>query len=356
MFPTFERLFRLPRLRSGIALQDKQTSLLRLLAVAHREQLDLATLIGNLAVEYPGSYGRKLRRFQRWIAADSSVVAALTHNPGVLNEDDALAIQCGSETGLLQETYDDLLGHRNLSAPNVSATIVRGAISYAIVIAFFTLLILTLVMIFVVPTIASIFEDFAMELPQPMSILIDFCEGGSVYLPLVVLAMIVCIATVFSSEFQQFLSKTRLRRLWPTSSTQHSASLMRLTALPTETGFAIGPTLTAAAQYHPDRVCRRRLLEVRTRSASESDLWLNLSRHGLIERHYGDQIVKIGDPSVRAWTLRSLSNSQSVNGQQKAEFLARVVQYVPIILLGLMVGWIVVALLQSLSRLVLSLA
>ena len=360
MFPTFERLFhvliRTPRLRSGISLYDKQTSLLRLLAVAHREQLDLAKLIGNLASEYPGAYGRRLHHFQRWIAADSSVAAALSHNPGVLDADDALAIQCGSATGLLRETYEDLLRHREPSLQNASANIIRSAFFYSVAIAFFTLLILTLVMIFIVPSIAAIFDEFAMELPPPMLTLVALCEGGAVYLPIMVLVFVVCLAAIVSSDPQRWISRTRLRRFWPSTSTQYSASLLRLVALPTEIGCAIGPTLTAAAQYHPDQVCRRRLLDVRTRSKTESELWLNLSRHRLIEADYGEQIVRISDPSVRAWTLRSLSKSLSVSGRQRAEFLARMIQYVPVILLGLLVGWIVIALLQTLSRLSLSLA
>lgn len=358
MFNTFTNFFRL-LLPSGIvgnSLRSKQNSLLRMLSVSHSQRLDPKILIQNLAAEYPGPYGRKLMLLQRWIAADSSMVAALSHTRGVLDENDALAIQCGIETNTLDETFHCLLAHCEKDDHTATSDIVRGTIGYVIGVTCFATLVSAFLMIFIVPTFEQMFDEFEMALPATMSSLIDFSEQVAIFIPVLFMGVIGLVILLLVDDFRRGIRHSSLARFFPTIGRQRRAGLLRLLALPTALGQQIGPTLTAAAQFHPDRNFRKRLLRARTDAQSEADTWLQLAQQGLISRSHCDQLRKITSPSLRAWTLNALADKDRCLANQRTEFFARVIQHAPIIVLGIFVGWVAVAVIQTLTDLIGSLA
>lgn len=357
----FHRLARfaksiLPGWIVGNSIRHKQQALLRILSIAHSQQLDPKTLITNLAAEHPGPYGRKLMLLQRWIAADSSISAALSHTPGVLSEDDALAIQCGIETNTLDETFDYLLERTEADNPTTTAEIIRSSLGYVIGVVCFAILVGTFIMIFIVPTFEQIFEEFGMELPPMMMALIDFSKFCASIFALILLAVLGLGFLLLLSDVRRGIMHSPLGRLLPTTATRRSAGLFRLLAIPTGLGQPIASTLTVAAQFHPYRYYRKRLLLARTEARNDADIWRQLANQGLISKNQGEQLGNIDTPSLRAWTLTKLAVGNHRRANQQAEFLARVLQHVPIILLGIIVGWIAIAVMQTLTDLIRSLA
>lgn len=354
LYKTIRRLW--PYRGGRSVLRSKQISLLRVLAVARSENLDPKTLIQNLAAEYPDSYGQKLISLQRWIAADSSISAALAHTPGVLSDDDILAIQCGIETGTLDETLKFLVDQDPGHPESNTSEIIRSTLGYVFATLCFAVLVVTFLMVFIVPTFEQMFEEFALELPPLMLALIVFCREFAFVIPILILIAFAMGILFFFEDVRRALQRSMLGRLLPGKSARRKASLLRLFALPTSIGQPLATTVTAAAQHHSDRNCRQRLLQARTDSTSEADLWNQLARQGLITRNQGEQIVKIVSPSLRSWALETLADRTGRRGDQKNEFLARVLQHVPIIILGLFVGWIALAVMQTLTSLIQSLA
>jgi type II secretory pathway component PulF len=357
-------LFQLPRLLAGIlpsgivgnSLRSKQKSLLRILAVAHSQRLDPKTLIQNLAAEYSDAYGKKLMAFQRWIAAESSMSAALAHTPGALDEQDTLAIQCGIETNTLDETFEFLLRDDPGLHEKRGGDLVWGTAGYVIPILFMAVLITSFLLIFIVPTFEVIFEEFDLALPSLMSSLIEFNNRFGFLVPLLMLVGVGVGTLLLFSDVRRLLRHSVLGRLMPTASALRSAGLMRLLALPVGMGNPVGPTLTAAAQFHPDRNCRKRLLLARTNSQSDADTWSQLADQGLIKKSQSEQLRSIETPSLRAWALRTLADRTLDRSFQKTEFFARLLQHLPIIILGLFVAWVVIAVMQTLTSLIHSLA
>lgn len=340
----------------GNSRRSKQNSLLRILSVAHSQRLDPKTLIENLSAEYPGRYGQKLRLLQRWLAADSSISAAIAHTPGVLDEDDTLALQCGIETNTLDETLQFLLQHTERDDQSIASDLIRGMAGYVIGVLIFAMIVTTFLMIFIVPTLSQIFEEFALELPMAMSALIEFSELGATLVPLALLALIGSAVLLLFEDVRRAIRRSPLGRMMPTVARRQSAGLLRLLALPTSLGQPIGPTLTAAAQFHPNQRWRKRLLLARTGAVSESDIWRQLADQRLIARLQGEQLGNIENASLRAWTLVTLADRDRQLANQKTESIARVFQHVPTIILGIFVGWIVIAVMQTLTNLASSLA
>jgi type II secretory pathway component PulF len=340
----------------GNSLSSKQQSLLRILSISHSQRLEPKTLIQNLAAEYPDAYGRKLLRLQRWVAADSSMSAAIAHTPGVLSDGDALAIQCGIETNTLDETFDYLLEHNRRNEETTAAGVLRSSLEYVVAVLCFSIVIATFLMLFVVPTFVQLFDEFDMAIPFAMSSLIEFCKDFSLALPLVLLIALGVAVLFLSEDFRRLARHSPLGKLAPTVATRQSAGLLRLLAMPSKTGKPLAPTLTAAAQFHPDPKYRQRLLQARTDSVSDTDIWSQLARQKLISKNQGEQLGYITDSSLRAWTLSTLSDRTGDRAARRSEFLARIMQHIPVLMVGLFVGWIAIAIMQTLTHLIRSLA
>ena len=93
----------------GDTLRVKQRSLIRILALAHREHLDPQPLIKNLAKGHRGRYRRRLNRLYRRIASGTPILKALEQVPNAISDHDLLALQLGMNTGSLTTTYDRLI-------------------------------------------------------------------------------------------------------------------------------------------------------------------------------------------------------------------------------------------------------
>lgn len=336
----------------GASLRSKQRSLLRILSVSHSEQLNPAQLVQNLAAEYPGSYGRKLHRLQRWIAAESSMSAAIAHSPGALCDDDALAIQCGIETKSLDQTFAFLHDHRETNDHSDSSNIARNSLGYVIALLIFFVLATTFLMVFVIPTLNVMFDELGWKIPAPMSALIEFCDSYWLLFPLAILTALGVAILFLSHDFRRLIRYSPFRRLLPTVAKRQTAGLLRLLSIPTGIGQPLAATLTAAAQFHPDRRSRLHLLQARTDSVSDIDTWNQLANQKLIARNQAEQLGYIANPSLRAWTLRTLSDRMNIQASQRTESLARVAQHLPVIAIGIFVGWVAIAVMQTLTTLI----
>lgn len=335
---------------------NKQRALLRLLAVAKRENLNVATLVRNLAAEYPGRYGRKLMNVERWTSAGSSLVVALTQTPGALDQEQTLAIQCASDTDLMAETLDSLVRESDRREPTGEPDWGLAALLYVTALLGFAILVAAFIMIFIMPTFGVIFDEFGLDMPGEMDVLLELSRQLGVWVVLLLMLATGLMAMLFSERVRMRMQNSLLGRLWPPLRERRRASFLRLLALPTQLDKPIAPTVMAAAHYHPDQRWRRRLLQARTESETEAELWIQLERQGLIARGQSEQLSKLDRTTLRAWALRTLAE----HSQQRSELRSRAwianLQAVPVIIIGLFVGWVVLAVMHTLTGLIHSLA
>jgi type II secretory pathway component PulF len=221
----------------------------------------------------------------------------------------------------------------------------------------FLVVILTFFMLFIVPTLEMMFEEFDVRLPLAMSALILVSEQvGSVLAFLVVPIILIGLMFLFSESLRRTLRYSFLSRWLPSQRANRRAALLRVLSVPVELEQPLEPTLTAAAQFHPDARCRTRLLDVRRDSRSTDDVWHQLARRGFLTRHQTEQIQQITSPTLRAWTLRTLAAKLRFRAATRRDSLTRLIQFAPVLLLGLLVGWIAYAAIGTLYDLVLNLA
>ncbi len=340
----------------GNSTRSKQRSLLRLLALSHAQRINPALLIENLAAEHPDRYGKKLQLLQRWVTANSSMGAALAHTPGALSEEDVLAIQCGIETGTLGETLRSLVDQPDHRDDSQTTDIIGGSIGYLIAVSTMAVLVSSFLMLFIIPTFEQIFEEFGMQLPDAMGALIHFCMMFGPLIPLGFLFILGIGFLMLFEDVRRGIRRSAAGKLMPMAKIRKSSELMRLLALPVRLGQPIGPTLTAAAQFHPDHSWRKRLLKARTGAATDNDIFRQLADQKLISKRHSEHLSNIDTPSLRSWTLTKVAEQIDRDSGRRSQSLARALQHVPVILVGLFIGWVVLSVLQTLTSLITSLA
>lgn len=345
----------LPRWSVGESIRSQQDSLLRLLAVAHSQRLNPNTLIGNLAAEHTDSYGRKLKSLKRWIAAESPISVALTHTPGVLNRDDTLAIQCATETGTLNETFEFLTQHRESEREPSASETLSSSLAYILFVSTFIGFLVLFLAMFILPTLIQIFAEFELKLPPAMLGLVEFTDHYWGFGIIAIILLVAFVLAMQSTDVQRSFSQTWFGQRVLGMKKQNTAGILRLLAIPSNNGHPLAPTLTAAAQFHPNPRLRRKLLNVRTNCETDDDVWQQLALHRLITQNEGQQLRSIVDPRLRSWVLGKLADQKNSTASTRTEFLARLAQYAPVFLLSAIVGWIVIAVVQTLTAMVTSL-
>ncbi|MEO1524361.1 MAG: type II secretion system F family protein [Planctomycetota bacterium] len=346
--------FFVPKWLAGDSLRSQQKSLLRLLAVSHSEGIDPRRLVRNLATEQSGPYRRTLSRLSGWLSAGSSISVSLGRTPGALSKHETLAIQCAIENDRVTETFDLLLRQASEEPPR-ERPVVSSTVIYITVTSLFLLWVIGL-MTFVVPTFEEMFEEFGIGLPYSMLTLIQVMKSFGSYALLIVLAVLLIGVMFQFGEVRRLLHTGFWRHVSPNTPARRRAGILRLLAIPTMSGDPIASTISAAAQFHPESSVRARLMQIRGTADDDPSLLAELAKHGLLRRHEARELSKIDTPSVRGWAMTTLADKKNIHLTQRSRIFGSFARHVPVIVLAILVGWIAVAFIQSLTTLMLPLS
>lgn len=287
----------------GIGIQ--QRSLLRLLSVAHREQLEIAPLVQCLADEHRGRFRRRLRRLAKHLEAGTPLVEALEQTPDALDDDTVLALRFGSQSGTLQATFDSLLPENDLAN---SLNKSRGHFwSYWVVLSISIGIVLIFMMAIIVPTFKKMFEEFGLELPYPLRILIVICDALANYAPIWILAIIALCGLISSSAVRRCFRRTVAPLVIQPHALRRTAELLKLLALSVEAGRPLTGALSTLARYHFDGRTRQRLLFARNEIEQGVDSWNCLAEANILTLQQANALASAPSNQIRAWILRQFA-------------------------------------------------
>jgi type IV pilus assembly protein PilC len=118
----------------------------------------------------------------------SSLSAAMTKHPKVFSELYCSMVRAGETGGqldtILMRVADTFEADYKLRQK------VKSAMTYPIIVAGLAALMVTIMLLFVVPTFAEMFEDLGGKLPLPTQILVTVSEQAKILVPLAVLAFV----------------------------------------------------------------------------------------------------------------------------------------------------------------------
>ena len=339
----------------GDPLATQQRSLVRVLAVAHQERLELAPLIQCLAQEHRGRYRRLLRGLGRRLDSGTSLVDALEQTPDVLADESVLALRFGIQTGTLQSAFGMLLS-RDLAGdlnPNSNA---RHIWLYWGVLAVTIALQLMFMMHVILPTFKKMFAEFELHLPTPLQALIVVCDVLAKYAALWMLVGLLVVGLCWSSVVRRFFRRSIAPLFMPPIALLRRAELLKLLAIGVDAGRPLAASLSTLARYHFDSRVRQRLLFARNEIEQGVDSWQGLTFAGFLTPQQSYALTMAPNNEIRVWTLRRLASGMQVAAQQRTYLGFALMQPAVVLVFASIVLFIFVSFFSVLLAMITSLA
>lgn len=340
-------------------LNAVQQSLLRLLSLAHRERMEVAPLVANLADEHRFRHRYRLRQLARRLADGTPLVDALEQTPDALRDEDVLSLRFARQSGTLGPTYEWLLSESN-AGNDRSATIRRQSSIYWLVTIVVLLFAFSFLIVYIFPALRQIHENLGLSEAGPFyDTFLGLTGWVSRHGILLVLAALTLAFLSWSAPSRRFFRRTVSDR-WGRGVAQcRSGQLCHMLSTAVEAGRPMPAAISTLARYHFDRNVRQQLLFARNEMEQGSNVWTSLADARLITPGESKAVAQSSSPEVRAWTLREFANLKLRHVSRRNENRLRFLQPALTILLaavvllaaGAMFGYLA-ELIQSLARIV----
>ncbi len=287
-------------------LASKQRSLLRILSVAAAERLEVAPLVACLAMEHRGRYRRRLRRLAQRLASRTSLADALEQTPGVLSDEQIVAIRFGDQSGTLPPTLANLLKAEHQAAMQMSIRL-RQTVFYVGITITILILMLSFMMIAIIPSFKSIFDDFDLELPSLTILLIRISAYAVNYWYLIALVLLAVVWLLWSETSRRFFRRVLSSRVVPPVVALRSADLLDMLSVTLRSGRPLAGALSTLARHHFDSFMRHKLLFVRNEVEQGADVWQSMATARLITPAEAQALESSTSVDSRAWTMVRLA-------------------------------------------------
>jgi type II secretory pathway component PulF len=317
-------------------------ALLRLVAVAHAQQLDLAPLVRLLSTEHRGLARRRLVRLANLLEQGTPFVEAIEQQPFLLTDEQVLEIRLAHQSGTTTQTLQELI-QRSSERSRESANQILQALTYAMGLTVAVALILTFLTLFISPTYKQMFEDFGLRLPLSLRYLMWWSTSIGRNLPLIALAVALLAAIVWYFRPLRTLQRWISVRVTRSAVQLQLSQLLRMLARSIEAGRPLPGTLSTLARYHFDRRAQIKLLFARNEVEQGYGIWHSLARAKLLDDQEAQAVEKAATDSLRAWLIRKMAAEKEETVRLHRAFLSMLVHPALILGFGCLVVWICVA-------------
>lgn len=328
-----------------------QRSLLRILAVAHQERLQPATLVANLAREHVGSNRRVLNRLARRLREGVPLVAAVEQTPDALGESQVLALRFGTQSGTLGPVYQELLARAGGATDSAERSL-RQTLVYLTALLMVLTIAFSFWSLFLLPVFEKILEYFTSRRPgQPFELLAglrDWFGDGMALVPFVVAGVLLLIWALPVRRWLRWVFNSRIGWI----NQVRSAELLRLLAVASESGRPLAGALSTLARYHFDPGVRARLLLARNEVEQGAGVWQSLHDARVLSSTQAEALSTATSDGSRIWLLRSFSDQQRELAQASAQAAARRLQTGVILAIAGLLSLLSIACFQFLNHLV----
>ncbi|MCM2371534.1 type II secretion system F family protein [Aporhodopirellula aestuarii] len=278
-----------------------ERALVRVLAISLRRRLNTAMMVDRLAHEFTRGPGRALRQVARLLAEGTPIVDSLEQTPRALDPTAVLLLRLAAETGTLPETLQSLVTTNGPSDPvkDLHKTSVENQL-YQVAIGFMMAwLMITFLLTFIIPTFKKMFEEFGVELPATMLLLIAI---GDYWLLMLLLSLIffMLLLTVGPFAFGKSMWPFGLGRRIPRA----GSDLLALFAIIIQSGRPLASGIDTLSRIHPVGRLRKRLVVASTSIDQGEDAWQALATEKIIGPKTLAALQLAEDKTAQAWLLR----------------------------------------------------
>jgi type IV pilus assembly protein PilC len=311
----------------------QRKTLLRLLAVGIEEGLPLRPLVESWAADERGIQRRRLNRLVRLLAGGMSLPDAVEAIPGILRDEDVLAIRFDAQTGTRTAAVRQLLVDSDPSAADIAVR-VRGTFAYLVAVLAVMVFIVTFLMISIVPQLENILQDFSVNEPKVLRWSISMAQWSIKYWYLGALSILAFAGLFYSSRAGRFIRHSLAGRLFFPLRELRAADVLHKLEVSTTAGRPIPSALSTLARYHFDPQTRRKLLFVRNELEQGADVWQSMNRAGLLTRPEArllDTSERLGN---RPWVLEQLAGVKSRRSTRLIDRLSQWILPAIVLVLG----------------------
>jgi type II secretory pathway component PulF len=328
-----------------------QKSLLRILIFAHQHQLELPRIVRNFANEHRGLRRLRLLTLSKRLAKGLPLVEAVEQTPGVLNEQNVLALRFASQLGVFNHSFCDQIQSSDRDREIAMSGLARVSL-YALAMLLVMALYLGFTGSFIGPRLMGLANEYGMASSWPTFLKSVYELGGDYIAWAIGLLGLGTMVLLFSSQARRYLSK-RFRRLYSwLGLSSHTAELLALLSHAAEQGRPISGSLSTLARYHYDRLTRQQLLFIRNEVEQGADVWACFCDAKFITDDEASAIRQCPDSRSQGWLLRQLSESRDAIITARYRMLTALAHPLVTIVFALLIGVICFAQFQFLTDLI----
>lgn len=330
-----------------------QRAVVRVLLMSQRRRLNPAIMVDRLAIEFSFGAHRALRQVARLLAEGTPVVDALEQTPGALDPSAVLLLRLGLETGTYPETLESLIASETAADPmfairttSIEAQFIQAAGGF-----FIASLALSFLMVFVVPTLEKMFDEFGVSMPGSM---LWFIAIGKYFPWLIIPGFVLYLTALFARPlfFSNIPWSFGLGRRMPQAATQ----LLDLLSVILQSGRPLGSGIATLSRVHPVGSIRRRLVHASRAINQGENEWRALVDSQFISVANGEALQLTDDRLTQAWLLRRTAKARSVWATLRLAFVMRSLSMIMLLVLAAIVALAAVGIFTCIYSLVGALA
>jgi type II secretory pathway component PulF len=311
----------------------QRQSLLRLILVSIDENLPLGPLIVAWAADESGIQQHRLDRLAELLRAGTPLPEAVEEVPGVLSDEDMLAIRFGAQSGTLAASIRERVNEPSPASSGFSPRM-RKLRFYVCLLLFVGFFIVAFWQIRIVPELEKIMVEFSVSDTELLKWSRTFSLVFANYWFLFALAIIVVFWLAFSSWPGRRLRLAILGRLFRPLRALHMADVLEKLSVAIQAGRPITGSLSTLARYHFDPTLRHQLLFIRNEMEQGADVWQSMASIGLLsppEVHVLETADRVGN---RPWVLKQIALVKRRRTMRRLEQLSELALPVVILLAG----------------------
>jgi len=355
-FPTLRRMLGhriyLPIASPWPTSAGQRFGLLRMIAFAAEERIPLAPLLRAWGDDESGLQQYRLRRLVALLDQGLSIADAVEQVPGILSDEDVLAIRFDAQTGTVTQATRDRLTQRSQADAEKSPRL-RSTIYYLWAVLLLGSPIVAFMQIKIVPAFRQIFQEFALDLPPVTERFLTISSLFTQWLPAILL-IAVLLSFIYTWRGRE-LRRAVASRLSPLN-IRYRVNLLHLVSIALNAGRPVSGAISTLARYHFDPSIRHKLLFVRNEMEQGADPWESMREVDLLSKADVRALLLAEPIGNRSWVLRQLACAKNRGASRLLDRVSEFALPAAVLAMGLFVLFQFVALFAPLVHLIYSLA
>ena len=358
--------YRVVSLRSGIRLINMEKLLARFsrikpqqivmfsrqLALLLESGTDIATSLDLLQEQTDNqTLGKIIAEVASDVRGGSSLSAALSKHPRAFSSMYHRAIAAGEQGGKMEVVLKQMASHIEKSMTTEKQ--IRGALTYPFIIVLLAVIVVIILVTFVLPAFTGMYKQFGVELPLMTRILIGIADWASKYGIYLIIAILVA---AFAAYF--YIRTPGGKRWWDATVLKlpvlgriaHLGELgrcCRTMALLIRIGLPLPEVMAMTIFNSNNKVVGDNLTAVQQELMRGEGLSRPMAKRKLF-LPLMTQMVKVGEETGNLDnTLDTVADSFEMDSADKTKSAVALIQPVMTIIIGLLVGFVVLAMVSA---------